>query len=67
MLTIIQALADEKALHNNQDPRDIMSWLLKAEEEGDNSAPPGEMAIQEDARLLIIAGSDTTSAGLVNA
>lgn len=62
-----QTLANEKAMHMDQDPRDIMSWLLKAEEEGDNSAPPGELAIQEDARLLIIAGSDTTSAALTNA
>lgn len=40
----------------DQEPRDIISWLIKALNEGDSSAPPGEMAIQEDARLLIIAG-----------
>ncbi|EGR44824.1 uncharacterized protein TRIREDRAFT_69648 [Trichoderma reesei QM6a] len=51
----------------NRDPRDIISWLIKSLNEGDPSAPPGEMAIQEDARLLIIAGSDTTSAALANA
>lgn len=63
----MQALAEEKAADKDQTPRDIISWLLKAKEEGDNSAPPGELAIQEDARLLIIAGSDTTGAALTHA
>ncbi|PTB64968.1 cytochrome P450 [Trichoderma citrinoviride] len=57
----------EKPTLKDQGPRDIISWLIKAVTEGDPSAPPGEMAIQEDARLLIIAGSDTTSAALANA
>jgi hypothetical protein len=39
-----------------EDPRDVMSWLLKAEDESDRSAPPGEGAFQEDSRLMIIAG-----------
>ncbi|KAL6883208.1 cytochrome P450 [Trichoderma longibrachiatum] len=62
-----QIVASEAATLKDQDPRDIISWLIKALNEGDPSAPPGEMAIQEDARLLIIAGSDTTSAALANA
>lgn len=37
-------------------PRDIMSWLLKAADEGDPSAPPTDRAFDEEARLLIIAG-----------
>ncbi|KAL6856827.1 cytochrome P450 [Trichoderma novae-zelandiae] len=60
-------VASEAAMLKDQDPRDILSWLIKALNEGDPSAPPGEMAIQEHARLLIIAGSDTTSAALANA
>ncbi|RFU23751.1 hypothetical protein B7463_g12587, partial [Scytalidium lignicola] len=60
-------VASEKAALNDQDPRDVMSWLLKAEDEHDNSAPPGEGAFQEDSRLMIIAGSDTTSVALTNA
>lgn len=44
------------AMFKDQDPRDVISWLIKAFNEGDSSAPPGEMAMQEDARLLIITG-----------
>ena len=46
----------EKAILKDQDPRDVMTWLLKAQDDGDNSAPPGEGAFQEDSRLMIIAG-----------
>lgn len=33
-----------------------MSWLLKAMDNRDPAAPPSERAVQEDSRLLIIAG-----------
>lgn len=56
MLTISQAVAHEAAMFKDGDPRDVISWLIKAFNEGDSSAPPGEMAMQEDARLLIITG-----------
>ena len=49
-------MASERASLKDQEPRDVMSWLLKAKEDGDPSAPPGDQAIEEDARLLIIAG-----------
>lgn len=49
-------MASETAMFKDQDPRDVISWLIKAFNEGDSSAPPGEMAMQEDARLLIITG-----------
>ncbi|UKZ96333.1 uncharacterized protein TrAFT101_011130 [Trichoderma asperellum] len=62
-----KVVADEMAMFKDQDPRDVISWLIKAFNEGDSSAPPGEMAMQEDARLLIITGSDTTSAVITNA
>lgn len=55
-LTGSQAVAHEAAMFKDLDPRDIISWLIKAFDEGDSSAPTGEMAMQEDARLLIIAG-----------
>ncbi|KAF5021007.1 hypothetical protein F66182_6938 [Fusarium sp. NRRL 66182] len=57
----------QKAILKNQDPRDVVSWLLRAEDEHDRSAPPGEGAFQEDSRLMIIAGSDTTAVALTNA
>ncbi|KAJ4328936.1 hypothetical protein N0V84_000505 [Fusarium piperis] len=40
----------------DQGPRDVISWLLRAEDENDRSAPPGEGAFQEDSRLMIVAG-----------
>ncbi|KAL1639131.1 hypothetical protein SLS58_008218 [Diplodia intermedia] len=61
-----QVREKEKEVHKDADPQDIISWLIKARFEHDRSAPPGEMALHEDARLLIIAGSDTTAAALVN-
>jgi hypothetical protein len=39
-----------------QEPRDVMIWLINAMNEGDRAAPPSERAIQEDARTLITAG-----------
>lgn len=36
-----------------KEPQDIMSWLLKA--------PPSKKAVEEDARLLLIAGRYVTS------
>ncbi|UPL01945.1 hypothetical protein LCI18_012879 [Fusarium solani-melongenae] len=57
----------KKAILKDQDPRDVISWLLRAEDENDRSAPPGEGAFQEDSRLMIIAGSDTTAVALTNA
>ncbi|KAL4746149.1 hypothetical protein BDW72DRAFT_207594 [Aspergillus terricola var. indicus] len=48
-------------------PQDVISWLLKAAEEKDPSAPPGDQALNEDGRLMIITGSDTTGVALANA
>ncbi|KAE8351348.1 cytochrome P450 [Aspergillus coremiiformis] len=48
-------------------PRDVISWLLKALEEQDPSAPPGNQALNEDGRLMIIAGSDTIGITLAHA
>lgn len=40
----------------DQNPQDIVSWLLKAFREKDLSAPPSAAALDEDARVVIIAG-----------
>ncbi|KAL2867837.1 cytochrome P450 [Aspergillus lucknowensis] len=48
-------------------PQDVISWLLKATDEGDQSAPPGDQALNEDGRLMIITGSDTSGVALANA
>ncbi|KAJ5648973.1 uncharacterized protein N7484_002696 [Penicillium longicatenatum] len=48
-------------------PKDVISWLLKAIEEKDPSAPPGDQALNEDGRLMIVAGSDTTGTTLAHA
>ena len=37
-------------------PTDIVSWLLKAIDDDDASAPPGTQALHEDGRLMVIAG-----------
>ncbi|EOD51628.1 putative benzoate 4-monooxygenase cytochrome protein [Neofusicoccum parvum UCRNP2] len=61
-----QVVLKEKALDRDKEPQDLLSWLLKARYENDRSAPPGKVALDEDARLIIIAGSDTTAAALAN-
>ncbi|KAL0261757.1 hypothetical protein SLS55_003187 [Diplodia seriata] len=62
-----QVALKEKTLDRKHEPKDLLSWLLKARYENDRSAPPGKVALDEDARLIIIAGSDTTAAALANA
>jgi hypothetical protein len=51
-----ESLAQERASGKKPEPRDVMTWLINAMDEGDKSAPPSEAAIQEDARTLISAG-----------
>ncbi|KAJ0426668.1 cytochrome P450 [Aspergillus carlsbadensis] len=48
-------------------PQDVISWLLKAADEKDQSAPPGDQALNEDGRLMIVTGSDTSGVALANA
>ncbi|KAK8029550.1 hypothetical protein PG993_010841 [Apiospora rasikravindrae] len=62
-----KAYKQERAMNaGGQDPSDVVSWLIKGEEEGDVGAPRSNLAWQEEARLLIVAGSDTTSTVLTN-
>ncbi|KAK8079286.1 hypothetical protein PG994_003093 [Apiospora phragmitis] len=52
------AYKQEKAMSaRDKDPSDVVSWLLKAEEEGDVGAPRSNLSWQEEARLFIVAGS----------
>ncbi|RFU76341.1 cytochrome p450 [Trichoderma arundinaceum] len=51
------ALTSEKQIFGAHEPRDVMSWLFKAMNEESTRVPLTEAAIQEDARLLILAGS----------
>nr|WHS04497.1 cytochrome P450 monooxygenase [Phaeosphaeriaceae sp. CF-150626] len=61
-----EALAKERAAGKEHEPRDVMTWLINAMNQGDRSAPPSERAIQEDARTLISAGSDTVAITFTN-
>ncbi|KAB8238047.1 cytochrome P450 [Aspergillus alliaceus] len=48
-------------------PQDIVSWLVKAFVEDDVSAAPTELALHDDSRVVIVAGSETTASTLANA
>ncbi|EFQ92355.1 hypothetical protein PTT_10567 [Pyrenophora teres f. teres 0-1] len=48
-------------------PHDIISWLLKAVKEKDVSAPQTAAALEDDSRLMIVAGSETTAVTLATA
>ncbi|TFA99953.1 hypothetical protein CCMA1212_008236 [Trichoderma ghanense] len=54
------------AMDKEKEPQYVMSWLLKAMDEKNPSAPPSEQSVEEDARLLIITGSDTSAGVLSN-
>ena len=51
-----QALLRQEAEGTLGEPQDVMSWIIRAQQEGDRSAPPTESAIKEDVRTLISAG-----------
>ncbi|GFN18246.1 cytochrome P450 [Aspergillus tubingensis] len=48
------------------EPKDIISWLIQGQENGDPGAPPTEQAIKDDAWFIMSAGSDTTASALIN-
>ncbi|CAL5875163.1 uncharacterized protein PFLUO_LOCUS9467 [Penicillium psychrofluorescens] len=52
---------------NEETPTDLVSWLLKAKEANDRSAPPGDVALSDEGRLLNGIHSDTTGTTLANA
>ncbi|KAK7920224.1 cytochrome P450 67 [Apiospora marii] len=62
-----QRRAKQKMFSSDENPRDIVSWLLKAMAEKDGTGPPSTMALDQDTKLLLIAGSDTSAAALTNA
>ncbi|KAF2645995.1 putative benzoate 4-monooxygenase cytochrome P450 [Massarina eburnea CBS 473.64] len=47
-------------------PQDLVSWLLKALKEKDVTAPSAE-ALEDDTRVIIVAGSETTATTLASA
>ncbi|RAK95979.1 cytochrome P450 [Aspergillus ibericus CBS 121593] len=63
------AVLDEKrkTMTKGSDPTDVISWLIQAQDKGDPSAPPTDMALKDDAWLVIVAGSDTAATALTNA
>lgn len=42
-------------------PTDVISWLLKAIDDHDPSAPPGDGALYDEGRLAIVAGRSVQS------
>ncbi|OAK99635.1 cytochrome P450 [Phaeosphaeriaceae sp. SRC1lsM3a] len=56
-----------KMWDREQYPQDVISWLLKAVKERDVSASPSAAALEDDARVMIIAGSETTATTLASA
>ncbi|XXH00900.1 short-chain alcohol dehydrogenase [Hypoxylon texense] len=59
-----QVNSKKKNLDLSKYPEDILSWLLKAVAEKDVSASPTKESLNDEARLLIIAGSETTATTL---
>ncbi|KAJ5106780.1 hypothetical protein N7456_003455 [Penicillium angulare] len=65
-----QQMDERKAvrpLDDKRKPNDVVSWLIKAMEDRDPSAPRTSTAFYEDGRVTIVAGSDTTGSTLANA
>ncbi|KAF3038407.1 hypothetical protein E8E11_005959 [Didymella keratinophila] len=59
--------AKNKTWDNEKYPQDIISWLLKAVKDKDVSASPSPEALEDDTRVVIIAGSETTATTLAGA
>ncbi|KAL7650319.1 hypothetical protein ACMYSQ_012117 [Aspergillus niger] len=59
--------AKRAAMTKGSEPKDIISWLIQAQDNGDPGAPPTDQAIKDDAWFIIAAGSDTTASALINA
>ncbi|KAH7076045.1 cytochrome P450 67 [Paraphoma chrysanthemicola] len=56
-----------KTWDGEKDPQDIVSWLLKAVKDKEPSASPSAEALEDDSRVVIIAGSETTATTLAGA
>ncbi|OCL07514.1 putative benzoate 4-monooxygenase cytochrome P450, partial [Glonium stellatum] len=56
----------QKTWDSEQEPQDIVAWLLKSFKGKDQSASPSEAALHEDIRVVIVAGSETTASTLAN-
>ncbi|KAK8078446.1 hypothetical protein PG996_004616 [Apiospora saccharicola] len=62
-----QRRAKLKTWNADENPRDIVSWLLKAMADKDGTGPPSIEALDQDTKLLLAAGSDTSAEALTNA
>ncbi|KAF2645135.1 monooxygenase [Massarina eburnea CBS 473.64] len=51
----------EKSYDPEENPQDVLAFLLKAAREGDQTAPPTRKALEDDIRLMIVAGSETSA------
>ncbi|KAF3384940.1 hypothetical protein F1880_002809 [Penicillium rolfsii] len=47
-------------------PTDVVSWLLKAMDDGEPSAPVTDVSLYDEGNLVIAAGSDTTASTLAH-
>ncbi|PYI09740.1 cytochrome P450 [Aspergillus sclerotiicarbonarius CBS 121057] len=56
-----------KTMTKGSEPKDVISWLIQAQEKGDPSAAYTDIALKDDAWVAIIAGSDTTATAMTNA
>ncbi|PWY66009.1 cytochrome P450 [Aspergillus heteromorphus CBS 117.55] len=54
-----------QAQTQSEEPTDMISWVIRAQNNGDPGAPSPD-GLKDDAWVLIIAGSDTTSTVLTN-
>ncbi|KAL4791151.1 cytochrome P450 [Aspergillus venezuelensis] len=50
----------------NEHPQDVVSWLLKAYVEKDVSAAPTAIALHDDSRAVLVAGSETPATTLAS-
>lgn len=58
--------AKKKVWDPEEYPQDIVSWLIKAVMDRDPSAPPSDAALNDDARVIVVAGSETTATTLAS-
>ena len=54
-----RSLADDQQQWRNdteKKPTDVISWLLKAKDDGDACAPASDLSLYDEGRLVITAG-----------
>lgn len=54
-----RSLADNKQQWRNdaeKKPTDVVSWLLKAKDDGDACVPASDLSLYDEGRLVVVAG-----------